>query len=261
MTSLTDTARPSPGTGQSRALYLDLMKRVLTNVIYRDPPLAWFDGKEYDIALRERGSDWPSSAHTMVGLARLNNVQHCLEQVIADGVPGDFIETGVWRGGVCIFARALLRAYGASDRMVWVADSFAGMPETGEQSHPLDRELELHRANNVLAVSAETVAANFALYGLLDDSVKFLEGWFSDTLPTAPIDRLAVLRLDGDLYESTLDALDSLYPKLSPGGFTIIDDYKIPACQKAVHEYRDRHGITEPLQDIDEYSVFWRRAS
>jgi len=256
---------PAPGlgstdTGRGQSLYLDLMKRVLTNVIYRDPPISWAGQGDYDIALRENGSDMPSVAHTMVGLARLDNVQYCLERVLADDVPGDFIETGVWRGGTCIFARAILRAYGVTDRQVWVADSFAGIPRTRVDSHPLDRRLQLHRENDVLAVPAETVAANFERYDLLDEQVRFLKGWFRDSLPDAPISRLAVLRLDGDLYESTMDALNSLYPRLSPGGFTIVDDYHIRACREAVHEYRDQHGITEPLEQIDDYSVYWRRA-
>jgi hypothetical protein len=247
-------------TGRGQDLYLDLMKRVLTNMVYSDPPINWPGQGDYDVARREHGADVPSVAHTMVGLARLDNVQYCLERVLADDIPGDFIETGVWRGGTCIFARAVLHAYGVTDRRVWVADSFAGIPKTQVGSHPLDRRLQLHRHNDYLAVPAETVAANFERYGLLDEQVRFLKGWFRDTLPTAPIDRLAVLRLDGDLYESTMDALNSLYPRLSPGGFTIIDDYIIRACREAVHEYRDRHGITEPLQQIDEFSVYWRRA-
>jgi hypothetical protein len=102
------------------------------------------------------------------------------------------------------------------------------------------------------------VRANFDVYGLLDDQVRFLKGWFRDTLPTAPIERIAVLRLDGDLYESTMDTLDSLYPKVSPGGFVIIDDYQIPACAEAVHDYRAAHGITAPLTRIDQWAVFWR---
>lgn len=260
--AMTSPTAPPNGTdtGHGQALYLDLMKRVLTNVIYRDPPVNWNGQGEYDIARRQNGSDIPSVAHTMVGLARLDNVQYCLERVLADDVPGDFIETGVWRGGTCIFARAVLRAYGVTDRLVWVADSFAGMPRPQVDGHPLDRRMQLHRENDVIAVSAETVAENFKRYDLLDEQVQFLKGWFRDSLPDAPISRLAVLRLDGDMYESTMDALKNLYPRLSPGGFTIVDDYHIRACQEAVHEYRDRHGITEPLQQIDQYSVYWRRA-
>lgn len=100
----------------------------------------------------------------------------------------------------------------------------------------------------------------FERYGLLDDRVRFLEGWFRDTLPTAPVDKLSVLRLDGDLYESTMDGLVNLYPKVSPGGFVIVDDYgNIQACKAAVHDYRARHGGTEPIVDVDGSGVWWRR--
>jgi len=105
------------------------------------------------------------------------------------------------------------------------------------------------------------VRANFARYDLLDDQVRFPPGWFRDTLPTAPIDQLAVLRLDGDLYESTMDALSNLYLKLSVGGYVIIDDYQIPGCQQAVHEFRAANGIEDdPLEPIDKWSVYWRRS-
>jgi hypothetical protein len=244
-------------------LYLELLKKVLTNVIYSDPPAPmnyWDRRTEYDEQRRLNGEDWPSVAHTMVGVKRLDNLQACLERVIEEGVPGDFIETGVWRGGVCIFVRAVLKAYQEKDRNVWVADSFQGIPETGSASHPSDRAMALHKSNDVLAVSMKTVQENFEIYGLLDDQVKFLPGWFRDTLPGAPVEELAVMRLDGDLYESTMDALVNLYPKLSVGGFVIIDDYAIPACREAVHAFRDQAGISDPFQVIDDSSVFWRRS-
>ena len=249
-------------------LYLDLMKKVLANVIYEDEPLAyehvpipWFQGQPvYDPERRRAGLDWPSRAHTMVGLARLDNVQSCMEQVVADGVPGDFIETGVWRGGVCILMRAFLKVHQIDDRRVWVADSFQGLPEVGPYGHPLDVRLGLHRANNVLAIPLAAVQANFARYGLLDDQVQFLPGWFRDSLPNAAIERLAILRLDGDLYESTMDALTHLYSKLSPGGFVIVDDYALRSCRRAIDDFRERYGIDDPVAPIDGASAYWRRA-
>jgi hypothetical protein len=242
-------------------LYLDLMKKILTNTIYQDAaqPASWYRGTEYDEARRGGGRDWPSVAHTMVGLKRLDNVQNCIEQVLAEDIPGDLIETGVWRGGVCIFMRAALKAHGATDRTVWVADSFSGMPDTGAEGHPLDREIGLHQFNDVLGVSAEEVQENFRRYGLLDEQVALLCGWFADTLPSAPIDRLAVLRLDGDLYASTMDALINLYPKLSVGGYVIIDDYEIAACRQAVHEFRAKVEVEDEMIAIDDNGVYWRR--
>jgi hypothetical protein len=110
-----------------------------------------------------------------------------------------------------------------------------------------------------LAVSQEDVAENFRKYDLLDDQVVFLKGWFKDSLPEAPIESLAVMRLDGDMYESTMDALTSLYPKLSAGGFCIIDDYALPGCKKAVDDYRRDNDISSALQTIDWSSCFWEK--
>ena len=156
--------------------------------------------------------------------------------------PGDLIETGVWRGGATIFMRAILKARGVTDRLVWVADSFAGLPPPDTARYPQDEGITLHQFPQ-LAVPLERVQDNFRRYGLLDEQVRFLKGWFRDTLPTAPIERLAILRLDGDLYESTIQALDSLYHKLSVGGFVIVDDYgNVAACRQAVHDFRAEHG-------------------
>jgi len=250
-----------PSTARDIDLYLDLMKRVLTNTIYKDAPLPnpiQPAGPCYDAARRSTGQDWPSVAHTMVGGVRLDNVQECITTVIDEGVPGDLVETGVWRGGTVIFMRAVLRALAVTDRSVWAIDSFEGMPVTGDGDHALDRQIPWHSANNVIAISLEQVKANFEAYGLLDDQVRFLKGWFADTLPTAPIGQIAVLRLDGDLYASTMTALTNLYPKVSPGGFVIIDDYHLATCQAAVQDFRTERALTEPLEPIDQDAVFWR---
>jgi O-methyltransferase len=178
--------------------------------------------------------------------------------VIRRGVPGDLIETGVWRGGATIFMRAVLAAYGDTGRSVWVADSFRGLPKPSGK-YEADRHDAFWRFSE-LAVSADEVRANFARYRLLDDRVRFLEGFFSDTLAEAPIEQLAVARLDGDMYESTIVALEALYPKLSPGGYLIVDDYgAVGACSQAVDDYRRDHQITEPLVEIDWSGVYWQR--
>ena len=263
-------------------LYLDLMKRCLTNWIYGpseqmpytptgplETSLAQAYGAHgvrlmrdapYNREHRTVGHDWPPYAHTMAGLKRLDNVQFCVEDVIRSRVPGDLIETGVWRGGSCIFMRAILKAYGDRERTVWLADSFAGLPPPDESRYPADKGDILYTFPQ-LAVSEEQVRANFAQYDLLDDQVRFLKGWFRDTLPTAPLERIAVLRLDGDMYESTMDALVNLYPKVSVGGYVIVDDYGcIPACRQAIHDYRDQHGITDEIHEVDWTGVFWRRS-
>lgn len=203
----------------------------------------------------------PFAGETMIGLKRLDNVRHCIETIIDEDVPGDLIETGVWRGGCSIFMRGVLAAHGVEDRVVWLADSFAGVPPPDTDRYPLDRFSELHSQDG-LAVAREDVEGNFRRYGLLDGQVRFLEGWFEETLPSLAGHSWALIRLDGDLYQSTMEALESLYPGLAPGGYCIVDDYRTyRACRQAVDHYRGEHGIDDEMIDIDGSGVFWKRAA
>ena len=265
-------------------LYLHLMKQCLTRMLWREKyrPMTSVNGwrrvvfeplqsllrqvqlevvkiEPDRIGERQEGRDWPLEAETMVGLKRLENLQDCVTSVIRNGVPGDLIETGVWRGGSSIFMRAVLKAYGECSRKVWLADSFRGLPQPDPARYPVDQGDTLWTYKE-LAISLEEVKDNFSRYGLLDDQVAFLPGWFRDTLPGAPINQLAVLRLDGDLYESTMDALTALYHKVSPGGFVIVDDFGLPTCRAAIEDFRQARGITDPIHQIDWTGVFWQRS-
>jgi O-methyltransferase len=209
---------------------------------------------------QEDGSAWPESAETMIGLKRLDNLHRCIQDVLAQNVPGDLIECGAWRGGATIFMRAALFAYNDPSRRVWVADSFQGLPAPTPGTYPADLGDEFHKFGE-LAVPVDAVRMNFARYGLLDDRVKFLVGWFKDTLAKAPIERLAVLRVDADMYEGTIQSLEALYSKVSPGGYIIIDDYgAVQGCRKAVDTFRREQHISEPLQKIDWTGVYWQKA-
>ena len=203
------------------------------------------------------GGFWPTYAHTMIGAQRLDNLQYCVETVLREGIAGDLAETGVWRGGACILMRAVLAAHRIEERKVFVIDSFQGLPPPEPDRYPADRGATAHRAQ-FLAVSQAEVEDNFRNYGLLDEQVVFLPGWFKDTLPTAPIQQLAVLRLDGDLYSSTSEVLTNLYARLSPGGFCIIDDYDLPGCRRAVDDFRAQNKIPGDLQLVDSAARFWR---
>jgi O-methyltransferase len=265
-------------------LYLDLLKKALTRysvgtyepiapvisdaptwvrfmypILKRFFPKGWDLARAVDPTSRMEGFDTPFVGETMIGLLRLDNIQDCIAQILKDGIVGDLIEAGVWRGGAVIFMRAALEAFGDKERKVWVADSFQGLPKPNADKYPADNGIALWKVN-FLAVPLEDVKKNFELYGMLDDRVKFLPGWFKDTLPTAPIERLALMRLDGDLYESTTDCLKALYPKLSIGGYVIIDDYHaIPASAQATDDFRREHGITEDLVKVDWTCVYWRK--
>ncbi|MCC5024717.1 MAG: hypothetical protein J6386_18845 [Candidatus Synoicihabitans palmerolidicus] len=144
----------------------------------------------YDEDLRVNGTDWPLIGYSMIGAKRLDQLQIAVETVLDENVPGDFIETGVWRGGSCMLIKQLLNLANVSDRSVWLADSFSGLPPPKDQFDGKDiSDIAF------LAVSEAQVRQNFARFDLLDDQVKFLKGWFFDTLPDAPIDQIAVLRL------------------------------------------------------------------
>ena len=197
-------------------------------------------------------------SHSMIGKKRLDNLQFAIETVLSEDVEGDFIETGIWRGGACIFMRGVLKAYGITNRTIWAADSFEGVPAP---SLPQDANFDISRNTlPILVVPIEEVKELFQRYDLLDNQTKFLPGWFKDTLHVAPIEKLAILRLDGDLYESTMDALIPLYDKVSLGGFVIVDDYgSCPPCKQAIHDFRDQRGITDPITTIDSQSVYWRK--
>jgi O-methyltransferase len=266
--------RPRPDEDSLRAAYLGLLKLCLCDLAGagtlsvtksgdgRDPDSQVFSRElsEEELALRATGGDWPWSGLTMIGMARLDDLQACVESVVAQGVGGDLIEAGAWRGGASILMRATLDSLGADERTVWVADSFQGLPAPNAEGFPQDRELDLSRID-FLAVPLEEVEGYFARFGC-ERGVRFVPGFFDETLPELGDRRWSVVRLDGDTYESTRVALDALYPGLSQGGYLIVDDYQlIEECRQAVDEFRREHGISEPIEEIDWNGVRWRRES
>lgn len=248
----------------SVALYLSLLKRSLTDTLFGPEPDA--DGPEHRYVVDFIDHYIDGRAISMLPLARLDNLQMCIVDVVAQGIRGDLIETGVWRGGSTIFMQGALKALAATDRTVWVADSFEGLPEPDAEKFPVEAKAHhgtvMTKSYNHFAAGLEAVQANFRAYGLLDENVRFLKGWFKDTLPDAPIDRLAIMRLDGDYYESTMDGLTNLYDKLSIGGYAIIDDYGEDTwtyCRKAVDDFRTDRGIVEPMIQVDSKCYYWKR--
>jgi Macrocin-O-methyltransferase (TylF) len=253
-----------------RAAYLGLLKLCLCDLAGaqtltvsrmgsgRDPDQKLFtrELRDDELWVRIQGFDWPWSGLTMVGLERLDDLQSCVERVVADRVEGDLIEAGVWRGGASILMRATLDSLGVTDRTVWLADSFQGLPPP---EFPEDRELDLSWIG-FLAAPADEVRAHFARFGL-EQGVNFVEGYFGESLPPLRDRPWSIVRIDGDTYEATWTALDNLYPGLSPGGFLIIDDYQVvEECRAAVGDFRQEHGIEEPMEMIDRMGARWRRA-
>jgi macrocin-O-methyltransferase TylF-like protien/glycosyl transferase family 2 len=267
--------RPGPAPAANRngleRRYLELLKQALLNEHGLDLEAAWLDAIDGPGSLADTrrrldegrrlglpmGRRMPA-AYTMIGRRRLDDLEHCAHAVLDEGIPGDLMECGVWRGGACILMAGVLEVRQVGDRVLWVADSFAGLPAPDTRT---DDGLDLSPARAPgLAVGLDEVKGNFARFGLLGERVRFLPGWFRDTLPAAPVDRLALLRLDGDLYSSTMDTLQSLYDRVAKGGFVIVDDYgALPQCQRAVVDFRAARGITAPLRTIDWTGVSWRK--
>ena len=271
---------PHADASEAANLYLDVLKRSLLNWYYREIVVQdmpqWSKSRQIVANFFARrglklvvadpipedqltdGHGMHTGGYTLTGLKRLDNVQSCIEDCLDNNVPGDLLEAGVWRGGTCIFMRGVLKAYGVSDRKVWVADSFQGLPTPNPEKYPEDADEWMHEAKE-LAIPKSAVQANFERFDMLDDQVGFIEGFFGDSLPNAPVEQLAILRMDGDMYESTIDTLNNLYPKLSVGGYLIIDDYQRDNCKKAVFDYRKDHGIDDEIIEIDWVSAYWQK--
>ena len=273
-------------------MYLELLKRCLLNEIYLDDELRLlylrdclsgdevFDYAVYhDIrtarseayaALRatreigrfpDRNIHRSGFSHTMIGRQRLDGLHECLDKVVEKGIPGDFMECGVWRGGACILMAGFLKVHGIYGRKVILADSFDGLPAS---TLVPDQRLKLDKSvYPELAVSLDEVRMNFETYGLLDETVHFLKGWFRDTLHDTPSDLLALLRLDGDLYEFTADSLTALYDRVALGGIVIIDDWGVlPACRQAVEDFfSNRHEALPEMIEMDWSGVYFIKAS
>jgi hypothetical protein len=260
-------ARPRPDQESLRRAYLDLLKLSLCDLVgTRTTSVArTFEGdvmsRELDgeqLRFRTAGMDWPLHGLTMVGLARLDDLQTCVESIARDGVGGDVIEAGTWRGGASILIRATLDSLGEDERTLWVADSFQGFPQIDRAEDGYDLGLDLAGCD-YLAVPLEEVKRSFARFGL-EKGVAFVPGFFEATLPTLADRSWSLVRLDGDTYEATRCSLEALYPGLASGGYLVVDDYfQIEPCRQAVDDFRRENGISEPLEQVDWSCARWRR--
>lgn len=268
-------------------MYLDLLKRCLLNEVYLDDELRlmylraclaeedtfdfatyheirthWATQFERLKAAREIGQFYDRKihnsgfSHTMIGRQRLEGLEACLDHIRTTGITGDVMECGVWRGGAAIFMAGYLKHHGMTGRKVILADSFDGLPPS---TAPADQGLTLEKdVYPELAVSLEEVRRNFDTYDLMSEDIHFLKGWFKDTLGDTPSDQLALLRLDGDLYESTLDALEGAYDRVVPGGIVIIDDWGVlPPCREAVTDFFAARGEALPEMQSMDWSGVW----
>lgn len=216
---------------------------------------------------------------TMLPLVRLVDAYDAVLTVNREGIAGDIVECGVWSGG-CVGLMAMADARSPqSKRLVHLFDSFEGLPQPSEPDIDVidGFRAEFDNAEDLLSAKHELVAVG-ACVGDTDGEVRefltrrlrldpsrlvFHKGWFQDTVGPAKdgIGPIAVLRLDGDWYDSTLTCLEGLYDRLVPGGFLIIDDYgAFSGCRKAVDEFFARRGETLQFTYSDHHCVQARKA-
>jgi O-methyltransferase len=258
-----------------RTAYLELLKLSLCDLAGAGTrEVRWTGDKrvfwraltdEQQLAHRREGKDWPLDGLTMIGLRRLGDLQRCVETVVRDGVAGDLIEAGAWRGGASILMRATLDSLGARERTLWVADSFRGFPPADQSGSAADQELEADMNQiGYLAPSLASVRGYFARFGV-DRSVRFVPGFFEQTMDGLRGRGWALIRLDSDTYRATRLSLDALYDGLAGGGYVIVDDYFHPylprSCRLAVDEFRAERGIEDPIEQIDWSGARWRKTA
>lgn len=199
--------------------------------------------------------------YTLLDDIRLDNIIHCVVDALKNNVPGDFIETGVFKGGACLLVREIFQFFNIKNRKVWVADSFEGFPENNLL--PDKKENIQLRFRGFKENSLASVQKTFQEFNFLDEQTVFVKGFFRDSLPACRIEHIAVLRTDGDMYASTLDALDTLYPKVQYNGWYIEDDYfdkGFSNARKAVDDYRLTHNISTPVKQAGN-SCFWQKTN
>jgi O-methyltransferase/8-demethyl-8-(2,3-dimethoxy-alpha-L-rhamnosyl)tetracenomycin-C 4'-O-methyltransferase len=239
----------SQSTSAQRDAYIDLLKRSITNYAYLggDTELEQFRCvNHYDVPQGRWKIGPLARPATLLSKSQLDLIEHALVTVERNKVPGDLIEAGIWRGGAVIFMRAMLDAYAVRKRRVFAADSFAGIPlNTRATGDPVDKWTDRW------AASLEDVKGNIRRFGLLDQRIEFIIGFFEDTLGSLANERFAIARLDSDSYDSVETSLEHLYPRLSKGGFLIIDDWHLAGCRQAVEDYRARNGIFDPVEVVD----------
>ncbi|HSD66314.1 MAG TPA: TylF/MycF/NovP-related O-methyltransferase [Vicinamibacteria bacterium] len=221
-------------------------------------------------------SRWGANRHlarfctrTLVSYDRLRNAQELGEAAVREGTPGAFVECGVWKGGVAALLAMVAREENRG-RLTHLFDSFEGLPQpTEEDGHRADgyptraRREELRPVHLYAADLASVEQWLFGPLGLSRAAVRIHKGWFQEVLPRAApeIGDISLLRIDADWYESVKVCLECLYDRVVPGGYVILDDYGgYPGCRRAWDEFAVGRGIHVPLNVVDSYGVWLRKA-
>lgn len=212
------------------------------------------DFDEADVELCRR-----IAPYTMTTPPRVYALARAVEYIAAQRIPGAFVECGVWRGGSMMAIAITLLRLGATDRQLYLFDTFSGMTPPGERDvkHTGERAADMLASSSresddwAIASLADVRAAVLGV-GYPEERIHFVQGPVEETLPTQVPEEIALLRLDTDWYASTKHTLVHLYPQLSPGGVVIVDDYAYwQGARQAVDEYIAEHDLPLLLNRID----------
>jgi O-methyltransferase len=210
---------------------------------------------------------WRVCGYTQQNMSGLVNVIELADRVNLAGIPGAFVECGVWRGGC---AGIMARLAQPARRTVWLFDSFEGMPEATEQdvgdaAHALARgrkDGRLVAVGTNVAVLEDVQDLIHRKLGVSRAGVEIRQGWFQDTVGRArgEVGPIALLRLDGDWYESTRTCIEALYDQVAEGGFVVIDDYgEFPGCRTAIDQFFATRGLRVTLHAVDYTRVYLQK--
>jgi len=223
---------------------------------------------------REGNSGHANFGVTMAGIARMASMRRMIEDVVLHGLNGSYAETGVWRGGMTIFVTAAMQLHGLSSRPVYLCDSFQGLPLPRQGSMRAGSDAIFHTQNKMLSVGVQKVLQNFERYGINSSQVVPVEGYFVDSMPKLRSslmsrgEKLAILRMDGDMYDSTVDVLYNLYDLVEVGGLVVIDDFGwspnvMFGARDAILDFRSLHGIegdaSHAVRNIDNTGAWFRK--
>ena len=259
------------GMAKSRMMLADILIRALSYTLYVD--------KVQDDFVR--GHTWPKHAISMGGVDAMWNVANLTEKVISAPVEGDFVEAGVWKGANGIIARKLFDAADDATRTVWCLDSYAWLPPPDERykKDSGDKHHTYAKRHPVLRVDLNDVSSIYRRFGIdVSDAsqvggTKLVKGFFNETAPKVAgmVRHIAILRLDGDMYQSTWEVLIAMYGKVSLGGYVIIDDYGLRGAKGATDDFRKCARISAPfhffLPENTPYpggrtgKVFWQKTA
>jgi hypothetical protein len=195
--------------------------------------------------------------YTMVEYDAQMQMRDLILDVDRRGIEGDIVETGCWKGGTAAFM-AYVSKHNGSNRMTWMFDSFEGFPSLKENDAIGSPSPHVF-TEGYLATPVQDAHKITRILGV-EQNTRIVKGWFKDTLPKAAIGKIAILRMDADFYEATMETLEALYDKVAKGGYVVIDDFQYEGCRRALYDFFSKRGIGPLLMKRNQHErVYFKK--